>query len=235
MLRSFRFLYFAFSILLLLTYSSLAAGTWTRQLATSGANYQSLFFVSSLEGYAANGALWKTTQGGATWESISLGAANYLSLGVYYVNSTLYTAGTDVPANGLIRYTTNGGTTWTQTAPGDIGYYGIWFANQNNAVVVGSEVRHTTDGGTTWTAIAPGVGTTYKAHSTSASNFWVCGDTGVANWNGTIWNTIAVTGSSALRGIHAEDASNVWVCGDDGTNGCVFKTADGGTSWTKFA
>jgi hypothetical protein len=38
-----------------------------------------------------------------------------------------------------------------------------------------------------------------------------------------------------LRGIHAEDANNIWACGDDGTNGCVFKTADGGTSWTRVA
>ena len=225
--------------------SSAQAGIWIKQYTIAGANAQGLFFNDAKTGYIANGTLYKTTNRGISWESISLGSASsatYLPYSSYYINSTLYTAGSGIlPTQGLIRSTTDGGTTWTEKSPGDLWYYGIWFADQNNAVatgasLAGSDFRHTIDGGTTWTAIDLSMGgETRKAHSTSTSNFWVCGTTSVAKWNGAAWSAIAVTGASTLRGIHAEDASNIWASGDDGANGCVFKTTNGGTSWTKIA
>jgi len=214
-------------------------GIWTRQYAVAGAAIASSFFVNSTEGYVANGALYKTTRRGTTWEAIPLVASTYLPYGVCFTNNTLYSVGALGGLGGRIRYTTDNGTNWSETDLSDPIYSGIWFADSSNMILTGGllagDFRHTTNGGTTWPAITPGLGATYNAHGTSASNIWVSGSTSVAKWNGTAWSASAVPGGANLSGIHAEDANNVWVVGDDGTNGCVFKTTDGGTSWTKVA
>ncbi len=122
---------------------------------------------------AANGGVWKTTNGGAHWtpltdqlQSLSMGA-----LGIDPNDTNIVFAGTGElsPAvdayggYGLLR-STNGGATWSDVGPSSVGAYTRVIVNPNHSNIVyaaagrsGGGVLRSSDGGNSWTWLAGGL------------------------------------------------------------------------------
>jgi len=126
--------------------------------ATAWGVFYSIFFTSSSVGYAQqaspNGLIFKTTDGGNTWNSTTTNSVN--SPGQLFF--TTASNGVFTSNTGDIYRTTNGGASWnalTKVTSNPLG--GIDFTDANNGYIVGwnttadtTTLLKTTNGGATW-------------------------------------------------------------------------------------
>ncbi|HMP88019.1 MAG TPA: YCF48-related protein, partial [Lacibacter sp.] len=141
-------------------------------VGTTAPRFSRMSFGSRTVGYIAGSrnAVYKTTDGGATWTNISPfpalnnGPTGFPNAFVTYTEiqaldaNTVVVIGNMFTNTGIRRVyrTTNGGTTWTDItgnlatdAPGNI--VGLRMHDANNGYVTsGSQLFKTTDGGATW-------------------------------------------------------------------------------------
>ncbi|MEI6823271.1 MAG: YCF48-related protein [Bacteroidota bacterium] len=196
-----------------------------------GCIYYNVFYTNANTGYAVgyNGTIKKTTNAGSTWTTLTSGTTNAL-YSIYFTNdSTGYSVG-DV---GIILKTTNSGNTWSTLTSGTTEtLQSVCFTNANTGYVVGSNgtIKKTTNAGNTWTPI-----TSYTTSWLKSIDF-VNLDTGY------------VTGANSI--LKTTDAGNTWLpsgsthltnvffttqnigYGVYETSSTIYKTYDGGTTWT---
>lgn len=126
-----------------------------KAIGTSSIN--DMVFASATDGFAcgAMGAIFKTTDGGATWVQLE-STSTYDLYAIDFVDSN---NGMAVGEMGTILKTSDGGTTWLDvggTLDNDLN--GFYFRTTSVAFVVGSGglILRTDDGGTTWSEITTG-------------------------------------------------------------------------------
>jgi photosystem II stability/assembly factor-like uncharacterized protein len=135
------------------------------------------FFLDMDNGFLNGfGGIWRTTDGGLTWDSLYNFSTTATVYDIYFVNDTLgFVAGT---SSMLVQRTTDGGVTWTALSPPSGTYYTV-FAWDIDNIIAGSSsgnVQKTTDGGTTWTTVNVGQSSTlYGLKFTDTMNGWVSG------------------------------------------------------------
>ena len=233
---------FIFWIALLLCSPSLAQGDWITQYenSTAGELYD-VCFINSLEGYAvgSSGLVLKTTNRGASWETVPSGRSDHLQ-GVAAKGNNVWA----VTSTGSSGASSDGGGTWdwsNSAAPG-VTVNDIWFVDDNNgfAVSLNGNVFSTTNAGQSWSSTIPFIGFAQRAvHGTATNNVWIGGASGITHrWDGSSWNLSAL-GNNQFRvdGIHAIDTTNVWAVGlyyPLAPAGNAYKTTDGGTNWTNL-
>jgi len=193
-----------------------AGSTWTKTVLGSYAIY-GISFADENNGVLCNsyGEIYKTTDGGVTWNKLTLGVTvqNLYTI-KYFSNNTILAAG----YNNYVVRSTDGGATWTsQQLSGSS--YALWsmsFKDNSNGVIVGygGMLFKTTDGGATWTSINPGhtyyqYGVNYQSNGTvtsvgSSGSIFKSGDDG-ATWvrqqsgtSNTLYGINLIGNSSAL-------------------------------------
>jgi photosystem II stability/assembly factor-like uncharacterized protein len=129
-------------------YTMDGGNSWLLSPNTTGTLYD-VDLVEQSVGYACGfGSVWKTVDGGVTWnlQSIPL-FGNFV--GIDFVSTA---TGWVVGAEGSVYKTSNGGATWVRQRHDTSAFYtGVSFANVNEGWVCGnSTMLHTTDGGGTW-------------------------------------------------------------------------------------
>lgn len=191
------------------------------------------YAVGSSSTYNGDGIILKTTDGGFSWEQISVGTIPGLEA-VYFTDlNTGYAGGWQ---NYFVK-TIDGGETWTEITINA----GIWFFidiefwDENNGIAVGfaTDVYVTSDAGETWTA-ATGVsaGIQDLTYATSDLVFAVGGDEKImkSTNGGLSWSEIYSGMFQFLFfGVDFYDENYGVVGGEDGK---VLITSDGGTSWS---
>ncbi len=162
------------------------------------------------------GEIVNTTNGGATWNIVALGSKPGDPAGTTDLNSVAFVPGTTTAYvtgdDGLILKSTDGGATWSQpqVSGTSLNLRGVSFKDANNGVAVGDYgiILYTKNGGATWnTTWTPKTASWLKAVA------WAPGS-----------NTIYAAGSAPWR-------SN-GVASVPGTDSLVFKSTDGGATWT---
>jgi photosystem II stability/assembly factor-like uncharacterized protein len=197
---------------------SSSATSWQQIAGPEGGDIQVLAIdpSNSQVVYAGNngGGIFKTTDGGATWTAINTGLGpekSYVeSLAIDPTNRQIVYAGTD----GGIFKTTDGGATWTAINNGLTSTHvsSLAIDHSNSQIVyagtqgsgdgTGGGVFKTTDGGASWTAM----------------------NTGLAS---TRVSCLAIDPKDS-RVVYA----GTWDVAITETGGDVFKTTDGGATWT---
>lgn len=139
---------------LLILIPALSFAGWVSQNSGAAFALSSVHFpVDAQTGYitVSNGAILKTTDGGANWAALSSGTSNPLTAVCFPVDTQ---TGWVVGAGGLIRKTTDGGATWTTQASGTSNILNsVYFpTNAQTGYIVGgsgsgSTILKTTDGG----------------------------------------------------------------------------------------
>ena len=198
---------------------------WTQVFTQAGGFIDAIVMSSATTGYAygdpvgARWSLWKTTDGGVTWDSTGMYLPQAASEAGW--NNAMCVVGNNIwfgTNNTKVYRSTNGGATgsWTGVVTtGNVSTYGVWFTSATNGLCVGTIVQKTTDGGATWVnAGAPagtgnmtsvgGIGDTYWL--SRGNNIYGSSDFG-ATWTAggytgatALWGTSITTGSPCLAG-----------------------------------
>jgi len=207
----------------------------------------------------AEADVWNTTNEGVTWTNVTpgeitspFGNGEDIASGVCFEvdkDTTRYlvargTADASNPMEIAYRDGTTGawtrvnvGSTNNQVAQGPqalfaIDFYHIWL------VTSGGYIYFSDDGGVTWVAQEEGVLTTqnlFGIHGSGTKNLYVVGASDVvliSNDGGQSWSTATATGGGNTNQRVFVLSKNVAWVGDNG--GQIFRTADGGTTWTEF-
>lgn len=184
---------------------------WTTAVVIPGAVTKLPFFVSPTTGYAiavspssatVPDSIWKTTDGGVTWQGVYGTGAPGRYNGLFFSDDN---NGWVVGDRAKILHTTNGGTTWSVVTnlPIDTSYYSDavffldaqrgWIGTKRNSPTNDVYVLHTTDAGVSW-----------RLQPTPLSNQW---------------------GTNQIFSIHFIDALNGWLTADSGK---ICRTTTGG-------
>jgi photosystem II stability/assembly factor-like uncharacterized protein len=192
----------------------------------------SIYFIDENTGWAAGYDIFKTTDGGDTWDEIYTPSETLRD--IYFINSL---TGWAVGQNGLIIKTTNGGDTWeTLNSETTDDMEAVYFINSSIGWVTGEcGIVKTTDGGDSWINQFP-IELEYvsinSVYFTDENNGWAAGFNILRTTDGgENWTECMVDGSYGmwfmLNSLFFADENNGWAVGYDG----VYKTSDGGLTW----
>lgn len=138
-------------------------------------------FLDKNTGYFAgwyNGSIIKTTNEGATWESLNI-TGDFLD--IYFPSPNVgYTAG----LFGSVSKTEDAGVTWRKLETGlpvDINLFSIHCTDDNTCYAVGDlgTILRTTDGGEHWALMESGTKQKLNAIACKAGSCFIVGDSGV--------------------------------------------------------
>jgi photosystem II stability/assembly factor-like uncharacterized protein len=195
--------------------------------------------VSEAYGYAEEGRVFKTSDGGQSWAQVHI--FNNDLHDVKFVSDNIGW----VVGFGIISRTTDGGLSWNEQLSDPLArFYTCYFADSLKgwaAGYVGSEVYNTQDGGATWNKqnLNP-AGTYFSITFSDVNNGWIAGHTLNGNYHaslfrstdgGSSWFEYAMTGSG-LTNITFINNTLGWITNDDGN---IIKTSDGGNSWLSIS
>jgi photosystem II stability/assembly factor-like uncharacterized protein/phosphodiesterase/alkaline phosphatase D-like protein len=196
--------------------------------------FNGVHFTSDHTGYAVGtgGSIYKTINGGLSWTAQTSNTTQNLN-DVYFPSvNTGYVIG----ENGTIRKTIDAGVTWTTvTAPGVVttSLNEVQFLDDNNGFIVaaGGRIKKTTNGGTSWTTPVSGtINDIQGLHFTDLTTGYFVASGGLIKKSidaGGTWSTLTVATTENLNDIFFIGSTG-YACG---TNGQVWQTVDGGTSW----
>jgi photosystem II stability/assembly factor-like uncharacterized protein len=181
-------------------------------------------------------AIWKTENGGISWDRTILANTNNSLLDVSITDDNIVCAsGTD----GYMIQITNNGSTYTQISKGTVKtLYSGQFINSEIGYAVGEDgvILVTADGGDNWIQQTSGISSDlYSIRFTNADTGWAVGAIGRIRktvnkgvtwkyqYNEVSWNLYSACFTNSLTGYVA------------GSYGTILKTIDGGNNWTPQA
>jgi len=210
--------------------------TWTAMDISTSKYFRSIYMVNNNTGYIAgsSGGMFKTTNGGANWDSLPFPSSSALIYEVDFVNAN--TGWASSSSSPYLWKTTDGGSTWnTQTGP-TTSTYCVDMVDANTGWFVGSSgnVRKTTDGGANWVAQTSNYSSTlYSVVMLNANSGYLCGNSGTLRKTtngGTDWDTVATPYSATQYSMDWFNMMNGILVGS--STGYTCKTSDGGANWS---
>jgi photosystem II stability/assembly factor-like uncharacterized protein len=194
-------------------------------------------------------ALYRTTDGGATWVSVlTLEVYGQLSGVAFSDAQHAWAVGGDYSKDSqgaLLLTSSDAGKTWTRTPfTATSALEKVQFPTATAGYITGDDgaVYSTSDGGGHWTRVLAGatdVAFTGLSFA-DATHGWVCGGQGNEDFyggrcyatadGGATWKDVSPDPSMVLHSLSFVSATEGWVLGEDQT---VFHTSDGGATWSK--
>jgi len=224
---------------------------WDIQISSTDETLTYVFFTDSIhgwiagyipQGYISYGILYRTLDGGNSWERFGFGwDYNTVDEEIYFIYSI----------NGWTskyRHTTDGGENWVTQFTGHTNTIGgVYFIDSLKGWVAGSWwvggtgyvhslIFHTNDGGNTWESQFDGAGSYLKSvYFTDNLNGWVAGGRPIISEiilkttdGGNNWNTSYYNNYGCLNSIYFADAFNGLAVGHEGS---ILYTSNGGNTW----
>ncbi len=136
-----------------LYYTTNGGQSWSLSTPTTE-QINGIFFTPSYTYIVCNGGIMKkSSNGGQSWTSVSIGASSDL-LTVQFLNDTIGFVGVYSNTGCYIKKTVDQGNTWTTQGGAFPFIYDMHFIDENNGFVAAySEAKRTTNGGQTWSDI----------------------------------------------------------------------------------
>jgi Bacterial Ig domain/Calx-beta domain/Domain of unknown function (DUF4214) len=202
---------------------------------------------------SVSGGIWKTTDGGASWQPLADFLTNLAvsSMVIDPTNPNVLYAGTgegyfngdSIRGAGVFK-TTDGGATWNQllqTAASPNWYYVDRLAispadNQVLLAATRSGVWRSADGGTTWSRrLTTSFMFDVNFDPTEASKAIASGDNGTIRYStdgGLTWNPATGISGSRIEVAYARSSPNIVYASVENGQGQVYKSTDGGQSYS---
>lgn len=209
---------------------------WRAQNSGTTENLNAVSFINSQEGWAVgdNGIVLKTTNGGLTWNKLTIQGVNEFHSVKFFNSNTGLIATWDT-----VYKTTNGGSSWSGIWMGTTNNYfhSFYFLDENNGWCAGDvgAVFKTTSGGDFWLFLGTQqIMDMYDVHFVNSDNGYSCG------WGGALWRSrdggmgwVDIYDwevMADLWGVSFGDTATGWCVGDSGV---IIKTTNSGDSWVK--
>lgn len=179
--------------------------------------------------------VFKTADGGLTWEEQPTGAFNTVFRSVCFLDTL---KGWAVGGIGKVYATADGGASWQkQNLPSPYSViYAVAFSDSLNGWVVGAGgyIHRTTDGGASWASVSsPTTEDLYGLDIRSTTKGWACGGNGtILFWNGSAWAPQTSGTTEHLRAVDFTSDNVGYAVGNFAT---VLRTADGGGTWVSLS
>ncbi len=175
----------------------------------------------------ANGKLYKTTDGGATWTMLPFaGTATLYSIRA--IGSALWLFG----ANGHICVSYDGGLTFTPFSTGTTNaFYGGYFVNGYYGFAVGSNGTLCRYNGTAWEPYNVGLTNNFYGVYAYGNSAWAVGSGGIVcryNRACNCWQPINPGVPNNIYGVGFWNEDIGYIVG---RGGLIYRTVNGGTSW----
>jgi photosystem II stability/assembly factor-like uncharacterized protein len=197
---------------------------------TNSSSLYDIFFIDNNTGWTCssnafdeNLEMYKTTNGGSTWNSSATGLfAERTFMGLQFLDAN---NGWAVGFGQEIDRTTNGGANWSAVNSGTTAdFWGVQFLSSTTGYIVGtnSTVLKTTNGTSTpvtWTSKNTGIpaATGLRAlYFADENNGWVVGLNGViyhTTNGGDLWTAETSGTTEHLYAVHGYNANHVWAVG----------------------
>ena len=245
---------FLFSLsFLLISIQTNAQENWNVVNSGTTDNLTDVCFIENQFGWIIgySGILLRTSNAGNTWNNNTIPYENLKA--IQFVNQNV---GWIVGDNGLIIKTTDAGNNWFEQQGGQILYLeDLYFFDDQVGLICGGgsstgqgKILRTINGGSQWDEIAlsiysPRLLSIYFLNSNLG---WTAGTNDLLYRTidgGVSWDSIAYFGGGWQNyhyGVYFIDSLNGNVCGwanfgTGNTSGPIYKTSDGGYSWTRVA
>uniref|UniRef100_A0A832G8A8 T9SS type A sorting domain-containing protein n=1 Tax=Ignavibacterium album TaxID=591197 RepID=A0A832G8A8_9BACT len=211
-------------------------------LSVAAADIRGFYMLNSSKGFAVGntGRIWKTTDGGYTWDLFVASTAAFSD--VTFLNNQFGVASGN---NGIIFKTTDGGDSWINISNtgSTAGFNGVAIVDTNTILVAGSNVVYkTTNGGTNWFQVNPGVSASpiSRIRMLDANKGYIIGASGTSGVGyvfrttdgGNNWTNINFPYSNNMLYDVAFRTEFDFVL--VGAEGGVFHTTDNGLSWKQY-
>lgn len=198
-------------------------------------------FTSKNTGFAFGLDLWKTIDGGTSWNDVFNHQVSYLSSVDFANADTGYASGLNFNMDSLYVFKTiDSGNTWLKvfgiSCPA---YPSIDFMNGNTGLLaVLNIIARTSDGGASWPIQyndSVNFYPIYDIHSPVLNTGYAVGCCGIIlkSVNGGItWSQLSNSNTNNLNSVFFTDANNGWAVGGNGmAPGPILNTIDGGNTW----
>ncbi|MFM7014918.1 MAG: YCF48-related protein [Bacteroidota bacterium] len=212
--------------------------TWNNLNSGSNENLKSIAVINSVTAVAAgsNGSILRTTNGGTSWSLVNTGYNDDISTLHRLQNGYIYAVGN----NDLILFSNDNGVTWNYVTTSFTGFQynftDLYFASNDTGFIAtnSAEIITTDDGGQNWYLRMTGLfGQMTCLSFADGLNGWIGSNNGEIFYTdngGQSWVDRSMIGFTGI--IHHLNFINLntgWAFTDQG----IFKTIDGGISWTK--
>lgn len=202
-----------------------------------------IHFPSKSVGYLTFGTtIFKSTDLGATWDTVAKNIS-FIVNSIYFTdNLTGYICGGISNNSGRIAVTTDGGITWSSTNVTGL-MHSIHFPSPDIGYVIGNDqfsryIYKTTNAGLTWVSqnTPPFVGWLNQIHFASDNIGYIVSRSTSSNYGyiiktengGLNWYTQYSIPDNPLRSVFATSEETAYAVG---ANGTILKTIDGGVNW----
>lgn len=212
-------------------YRTTNGGTnWTQVHTQAGGFFNVIKFQNSNNGFiqgdpvGSRWSLWRTSNGGATWDSSGLYFAQTGSEAGW--NNSASMIGNNIwfgTNNSRVYYSSNFGTGWLLgSAPGSLNTYSVHFNSLTAGLAGGTAVVKSSDNGASWSGAitVPGSGN-INGMDGKGSDFWLGRGTGIyrSTDNGDTWNSVHTAGGTVNHlDFYTEGTClNGWAVGSGGS------------------
>src|SRR3989339_1120776 len=217
--------------------------SWSIQSSGEVMDIQSVFFLDSLRGWFVTtaGHCRRTVDGGLNWLPADSAIPTQEALNDVHFCDSLhgYAVGEYIGLNKMI-FRTSDGTHWQVADDSNrimMTMNGVWAFSPDTAIMVGNAamIWRTVNGGVDWTFINSGAtGENLMSVFFIGDTGWIVGQAGYYSKSvdrGLTWVRSSFTGFG-LTSVHFSDTQNGWCSGWNGNTAILYRTSDGGASWT---
>lgn len=205
---------------------------WTKLNVPAGSEIPDVFFYGNSSGFfIRNKEIYKSTDGGNSWQKVYHTGASLSNMGMANENIAFFTG-----MGNKIIITRNGGVSFDSVMLNDNYLNDVFCINTTTAYAVGTKLWKTIDGGITWTIVHDFLSSTnFELSFINESTGWVIGDSfglskttnGGVTWQGVNFQS-AISGR--VSSVQLADNNRGYIITSEG----AAKTTDAGISWTRI-
>jgi photosystem II stability/assembly factor-like uncharacterized protein len=208
---------------------------WMLQTSNHAVAFTCVQFISLTQGWAvASDRIYRTVDGGATWDSSYTPQATYRSISMLNDGMTGWAVG----VYGQIGMTLDGGQSFTpQTSNTPNTLEGVHFVDNMNGYAVGlyGTILRTTNGGAPWVNVSRGNHTEpLVSISMAPTGFSIAassqGDMLVSADTGHTWEVKSPLPGVIITSVTSQDYDNIWAASGGGS---IYYSSDSGSTWTQ--
>lgn len=216
---------------------------WEFQNSGVSSYLQDVYFISKDIGWAVGyqGTILKTTSGGLSWIQQNSNTGTDL-LSVFFIDENTGWIG---GSNGIFLKTTDGGATWENIITNNYSIYSLRFLNESVGYAISSIITNyerygfilrTSDGGYSWSIVYSNYDYGFTDLYFHQERGWVVGTNGFLIStidSGKTWIPRNTNTSHWLYDVFFIDKQFGWAVGGNTYTEAIFKTSDGGITWTQ--